>query len=138
MQHFLFLFKISVTALSLYWRNDTPPLSPDRVHPHISSFLRLLVLCLVRLVLFVIYYSLFIFFFKERIPFIGSLTQCHTSVFNALLFFLFFKPVICLVCKENQLVQKWVNHIPSNAVLSITTLKKDLESTLKLRWFEHA
>ena len=37
------------------------PLSPDGVHPQISSFLRLLVLCLVRPNFFVIYYCLFIF-----------------------------------------------------------------------------
>ena len=37
------------------------PLSLDRVHPQFSSSLRLLVLCLVRPDLFVIYYFLFIF-----------------------------------------------------------------------------
>ena len=37
------------------------PLSPDGVHPQKSSSLRLLVLCLVRPDLFVIYYCLFIF-----------------------------------------------------------------------------
>ena len=65
------------------WRNDTPPLSPNVVHPQISSSLRLLVLCLVRPDLFVIYYCLFICF-KELISFIGSLDKCHISVFHAL------------------------------------------------------
>ena len=60
------------------------PLSPDRVHPQNSSFLRLLVICLVRPDMFVIYYCLFIFF-KGLISFIGSLDKCHTSVFNALI-----------------------------------------------------
>ena len=59
------------------------PLSLDGVHPQI----RLLVLCLVRLDLFVITYFLFIFF-KELVSFIGSLDKCHTSVFNALIFML--------------------------------------------------
>ena len=48
------------------------------VIPHISSFLRLLVLCLVRHTL------LFIYFFRELISFIGFLDRCHTSVFIAL------------------------------------------------------
>ena len=60
------------------------PMSTDGVHPQISSSLRLLVLCLVRPDLFVIYYRLFIFF-KEPIFFIGSLDKCYTSVFNALI-----------------------------------------------------
>ena len=47
------------------------PLLPDGVHPRISSSLRLLVLCLVRPDLFVIYYRLSIFF-KGLISFIGS------------------------------------------------------------------
>ena len=63
-------------------------LSPDRVHPQISPSLRLLVRCLVRQDLFVIYYSLVIYlfiylfiFFKGPISFIGSLD----GVFNALI-----------------------------------------------------
>ena len=60
------------------------PLSPDGVHPQISSSLRLLVRCLVRLDLFVINYCLFIFF-KELISFIGFLDKCHTGVFNVLI-----------------------------------------------------
>ena len=61
------------------------PLSPDRVHPQISSSLRLLVLRLVRPDLFVRYYCLFIQVFKELISYIFSLDKCHTSVFNALI-----------------------------------------------------
>ena len=61
------------------------PLAPDGVHPQISSSLRLLVLCLVRPDLFVIYYCFF-YFFEELISFIGSLDKWHTSVFNALIF----------------------------------------------------
>ena len=41
------------------------PLSPDGVHPQVSSSLRLLVLCLVRPDLFVIYYCLSVFFFQR-------------------------------------------------------------------------
>ena len=61
------------------------PLSTGRVHPQISSSLTLLVYCLVRPDLFVIYYCLFIFV-KELVSFIGSLDKCHTSVFNALIY----------------------------------------------------
>ena len=62
------------------------PLSPEGVHPQISSSMRLLILCLVRLHLFVIFYCLFIF--SKNISFIGSLDKCHTSVFKALIFFI--------------------------------------------------
>ena len=49
------------------------PLSPDLVHPEISSSLRLLVLSLVRPHLFVIHYGLFV-------SFIGSLEKYHTKM----------------------------------------------------------
>ena len=65
------------------------PLSPDGVHPQISSSMRLLVLCHIRSNLFVIYYCLFVCFVKEFISFIGSLEKCHTSVFNTLIFLMF-------------------------------------------------
>ena len=99
-----FLLKISITAISFYWLNDTPSFvtwqsrlatAPDTlrrmvihggqftggVHPPpISSSLRLF--CLVRPNLFVI---ITIHVFKEVISFIGSLDKWHTSVFNALI-----------------------------------------------------
>ena len=55
------------------------PLSPDGVHPQISSSLRLL--GLVRPDLFVINYFLFVFF-KELISFIGYLDNAtHALIF---------------------------------------------------------
>ena len=76
---------LSFFIVVLYRSTDAmihQPLSPDRVHPQISSFLTLLVLCLIRPDLFVIYYNLFIFL-KELISFIGSLDKCHSSIFKA-------------------------------------------------------
>ena len=58
------------------------PLLPDGVHPQISSFQRLLVLCLVRLALSS-HITACLFF--QRLQFIGSLDKYHTSVFNALI-----------------------------------------------------
>ena len=55
------------------------PLSPDRVHPQVSSSLRLLTHYLVCHTL------LFIYYFKELISFIDSLDKCHTSIFNTLI-----------------------------------------------------
>ena len=71
--------------IALLEQKYTNLLSPVGVHLQISSFLRLLVLCLVRPDLFVIHNSLFIFS-KELISFIGSLDECHTSVFFFLSF----------------------------------------------------
>ena len=50
------------------------PLSSDGVHPQISSSLRLLVLCLLRLDLFIIYQCLFIFS-KNSLLSLASLTK---------------------------------------------------------------
>ena len=58
---FSFLLKSFITAFSFHWRNDTTTFVTRRVHPQISSSLRLLVLCHARPDLFVIYYCLFIF-----------------------------------------------------------------------------
>ena len=69
-------------------------LSPHWVCPEMNSSLRLLVLCLFRPDLFVIHYCLF---FKELIPFIGSLDKCHTSVLNALIFLRFVITWDCIV-----------------------------------------
>ena len=55
-------------------------LSPDRVHPQISSSLRLLFLCLVRWTCSS--YITVCCFFKQLISFIGSLDKFRTSVFN--------------------------------------------------------
>ena len=60
------------------------PLSPDAVHPQISSSLRVLIDCLVRPDLFVINYCFF-YFFKEPISFNTSLDKYQTIVFNALI-----------------------------------------------------
>ena len=98
---------MSITAISFYWRNDTPSFvtwrsrlatAPDTptcivihggqftggVHSQISSSLRLSVICLFLPHLLVIHYWLFLFS-KELISFIGTLDKCHTSVFNALI-----------------------------------------------------
>ena len=78
------LLKLSITAISFYWRNDTPSFvtcrssSPNQFVPEIvspwpsSSGLGRHTL-------------LFVFFFKELISFIGSLDKCHTSFLHALL-----------------------------------------------------
>ena len=87
LQHFLYLLPLYRSIGAIIHQ----PLSSDEVHPQICSSLRLLVLCLVRPDLSVIYYCLFIyyyFFFPEKlISFIGSLDKCHSSVFNALITF---------------------------------------------------
>ena len=99
---------MSITAVSFYWRNDTPsfvtwrsrlataPDTPtcivihggqftDGVQPR-NQFVPEIVStspcspALVRHTLLIVY------FFKELISFIGSLDKCHTSVFNALIF----------------------------------------------------
>ena len=108
MQLFLFSLKMSITAKSFYWRNDTPSsvtwrsrlaTAPDTstcivihggqftggVHPP-NQFVPEIVShlpcspALVRHTLMIVY-----FFFKQLISFIGSLDKCHTSVFNALI-----------------------------------------------------
>ena len=67
-----FLLKISVTAISFYWRNDTLTFvtwwssSPNQFNPEIFSPLP----CSSR---FVCNKLLFVYFFKELISFIGSL-----------------------------------------------------------------
>ena len=61
---------------------NTNLLSPDAVHPQISSSLTFLVLCVVHLDVFVMHYCLFDLS-KELISFIGYLHKCHASVFNA-------------------------------------------------------
>ena len=62
LQHFLFSLKISITAIWFYWHNDTPTFCHlAEIIPQISSFLRLLVICLVPPDLFIMHYCLFIF-----------------------------------------------------------------------------
>ena len=80
-----------IATLSFFFRNIynnyivllaqcyTNLLSPDGVHPQISSSL-----CFVRPDFFCFHYCLFIFS-KELISFMGSLDKCHTSVFNGLI-----------------------------------------------------
>ena len=60
------------------------PLSPDGVHPQITSSLRLLVFCLVRPDLFVIYYCLFIIS-KNSLLSLTPLTNATPAFFNALI-----------------------------------------------------
>ena len=75
--------KISITALSFCWRNDTPIFchllssSPNQFVPEIISLLPFSS-GLVR-------YTLLFIFFKEVISLIGSFDKCHNSVFNALI-----------------------------------------------------
>ena len=82
------LLKISITAISFYWCNGTPTFNchlMEFIHKSVFfSSPRLLVLCLVRTDLFIIYYCLFIFS-KKLFSCIGFLDKCHTSVFKALI-----------------------------------------------------
>ena len=64
------------------------PWSPDKVHPLISSSLRLLVLCLVCSELFVIYYCLFLFSknpFLSLAPFTNATPAFSTLSVNFLM-----------------------------------------------------
>ena len=81
----LFLLKISITAISFYWRNDTTTFCnlTEFIRKSISSLRFVSPLpCSSELVRHTL---LFVYFFKELISFNGSLDKCHTSVFNALI-----------------------------------------------------
>ena len=82
------------------------PLSPDGVHPQISSTLRFLVLCLVRPDLFVINYCLFIFSKNSFLSLAPLIDKCHTSIFNGL--------IMCLECLLKVLWEKKKLLISSN------------------------
>ena len=98
---------MSLTAISFYWRKDTPSfvtwqsrlatatdtptcivihggLFTGGVHPP-NQFVPEIVCPLPFLPAFVRHTLLIVYFFKEVISFIGSLDKCHTSVFNALI-----------------------------------------------------
>ena len=98
---------MSITAISFYWRNNTPSFvtwrsrlatSPDtptckvihggqftgRVHPP-NQFVPEIVSPLPCSPALVRHTCLIVYFFKELISFIGALDKCHTSVFNALI-----------------------------------------------------
>ena len=100
---------MSITAISFYWRNDTPSFmicrsrlaTPDRSSPtcivihggqftggvHLpNQFVPEIVSPLPCMPALVRHTLLIVYFFKELISFIGSLYKCHTSVFNALIF----------------------------------------------------
>ena len=70
MQHFLFLMKMSITAISFYWRKDKPNFC------HLTEFIPKSVClvstlpCLSRLVCHTL---LFVYFFKELVSFIDYL-----------------------------------------------------------------
>ena len=119
-------------VLLVQWYTCTNLLSPDGVHPQISSSLRLLVLCLVRPNSFVIYYCLFIFS-KEPISFIGSLDKCHTSLFNVLTFSRDSMGIVllCLWCKHTlKSLASCAVHI-SEFVLTITfTIENGFQNNL--------
>ena len=97
---------MSITAISFYWRNDTPSYvtwrsrlatAPDTpmcivihggqftwgVHPSYKFGPEIVspLPCLPALG----HTLLIVYFFKELISFIGSLDKCHTSVFNTLI-----------------------------------------------------
>ena len=98
---------MSITAISFYWRNDTPSFvtwrsrlatAPDPtcivihdgqftggVHPQ-NQFVPEIVSPLPCSPALVRHTLLIVYFFKELNSFIGSLDKCHTSVFNALIF----------------------------------------------------
>ena len=98
---------MSITAISFYWRNDTPSFltwrsrlapAPDTptcivihggqftggVHPP-NQFVPDIISPLPCSPTLVRHTLLIVYFFKELISFIGSLDKCHTSVFNALI-----------------------------------------------------
>ena len=98
---------MSITAISFYWRNDTPSLvtwqnrlstAPDTptcivihggqftagVHPP-NQFVLEIVSSLPCSPALVRHTLLFVYFFKELTSFVGFLDKCHTSVFNALI-----------------------------------------------------
>ena len=104
-----FSFIMSITAISFYWRNDTPsfvtwrsrlataPDTPTCIvihggqftgggHPR-NKFVPEIVSPLPGSPARVRHTLLIIYFFKELISFIGSLDKCHTSVFNALILY---------------------------------------------------
>ena len=106
---FLFSLKMCITATSFYWHNDTPSFvtwrsrlatTPDTptcivihggqftggVQPP-NQFVPEIVSPLPCLPVLVSHTLLIVYFPKELISFIGSLDKCHTSVFNALIFF---------------------------------------------------
>ena len=95
---------MSITAISFYWHNDTPSFvtwwsrlatAPDtptgivthggqftgRVHPP-NQFIPEIVSPLPYSPALVCHTLLIVYFFKDLISFIGSLDNCHTSVFN--------------------------------------------------------
>ena len=98
---------MSITAISFYWRNDTPSFvtrrsrlatAPDTptcivihggqftggVYPP-NQFVHEIVSPLPCSPTLVRHILLIVYFFKELISFTGSLDKCHTSVFNALI-----------------------------------------------------
>ena len=104
---FFFSLKMFITAISFYWRNDTPSFvtlrsrlatAPDTptcieipggqffggIHPP-NEFIPEIVSPLPCSPAFVHHKLLIVYFFKELISFIGFLDKCHTSVFNALI-----------------------------------------------------
>ena len=107
----LFSVKMSITAISFHWRNDTPSFvtwrsrlatPPDTptcivihggqftggVHPP-NQFVPETVSPLPCSIALVSHTLLIVYFFQELISFIGSLDKCHTSVFNTLIFHIF-------------------------------------------------
>ena len=104
-----FSLKISITAISFYWPDDTPSFvtwlsrlaaAPDTstcivihggqftggVHPP-NQFVPEIVTPLPCLPALVHHTLLFVYLFKELISFIGSLDKCHTSIFKALILY---------------------------------------------------
>ena len=98
---------MSITAISFYWRNDTPNFVtwqsrqatvPDTpmcivihsgqftggVHP-LNQFVPEILSPLLTLPALVHYTLLIVYFFNELISFIESLDKCHTSIFKALI-----------------------------------------------------
>ena len=73
------IYERYIVLLVQHYTNTLPP---DGVHPQISSFLRLLVLCLVRSVFFVIHNRFFSFSSNLLLP-LPPLTNA-TPVFSAL------------------------------------------------------
>ena len=107
MQLFPFSLKMSITAISFYWRDNTPSFvtwrsrlttAPDTpmcivlhggqfiggVHPP-DQFIPEIVSPLPCSYALVRHTLLIVYFFKEFISFIRFLDKCHTSIFNTLI-----------------------------------------------------
>ena len=115
---------MSLTAISFYWRNDTPscvtwrsrlataPDTPTFIVKHSgqftcgvnppNEFVPKIVSPLPCSPALVRHTFLIIYFFKELISFIGALDKCHPNVFNALILSPNYRHKACQSLYENK------------------------------------